>query len=58
MAALERTVAFAQVDPVPVGIEQDLGLDMAGAFRQALQDQPVIAERGSAPRGGPPRAHP
>ena len=46
MAALERAVAFAQVDPVPLAIEQDLDFDVAGAFRQVLQDQPIIAERG------------
>ena len=50
MAALERAVALAEVDAVPVAIEQDLDLDVARAFEEPLEDQPVVAERGRAPR--------
>ena len=52
--ALERAVALAEVDAVPVGIEEDLDLDMARAVGQALEDEPVVTERGPglATRGG------
>ena len=54
MAALDRAIAFAEVDAVAVAIEQDLDLDVARALDQALEDQPVVAERGHglAPGGG------
>ena len=54
VAALERAVALAEVDAVPVGIEQDLDLDVAGALGQPLEDEPVVAEGGQrlASRGG------
>ena len=45
VAALDRAVALAEVDAVPVGIEEDLDLDVAAALDQPLEDQPVVAER-------------
>ena len=41
---LERAVPLAEVDAMPVGIEQDLDLDVARAVGQALEDEPVVAE--------------
>ena len=57
MAPLDRAVALAEVDAVAVGVEQDLDLDVAPALDEALEDQPVVAERG-APRVARPRARP
>ena len=42
--SLGRAVALAQVDPVPVPVEQDLDLHVARAVQQALQDQAIVAE--------------
>ena len=42
---LDRAVTFAELHAGPMGIEQHLDLDVAAAFEEALQDQPVIAER-------------
>ena len=42
---LDRAVTFAELYAGPMGIEQHLDLDVAAAFEEALQDQPVIAER-------------
>ena len=70
VAALDRAVAFAEVDARAVGIEQDLDLDVARADDEALEDQPVVAEGGrrlapgrgdgvrAAPRGHGPCACP
>ena len=44
MAALERAVALAEVDAVPVGIEQDLDLNVPRAFHELLEDESVVAE--------------
>ena len=54
MAALERAVALAEVDALPVRIEQDLDLDVAGTLDQALEDEALVAEGGPrlASRGG------
>ena len=46
VAPLGRAVALAEVDAVPMGVEQHLDLDVARAFDEALEDQPVVAERG------------
>ena len=45
MAALDRAVALAEMDAVPVRVEQDLDLDVATAFDEPLEDQPVVTER-------------
>ena len=47
VAPLGRTVAFAEVDAVPMGIEQDLDLDVPGALDQSLEDDPLVTERGA-----------
>jgi acetyl-CoA/propionyl-CoA carboxylase biotin carboxyl carrier protein len=47
MPALEGAVALAQVDAVPMRIEQHLDFDVARSLRQALHDQAVFAEGGS-----------
>ncbi len=44
--ALDRAVTLAEMDAVPVAIEQDLDLDVARPFDQPLEDEPVVAERG------------
>ena len=46
VAALDRAVALAEVDPRAVAIEQDLDLDVARADHEAFEDEPVIAEGG------------
>ena len=45
VASLDRAVAFAEVDAVAVAVEQDLDLDVPRALDQALEDQPIVAER-------------
>src|SRR4029079_16601493 len=45
VAALDRAVAFAEVDPVSVAVAQHLELDVARTLDQPLQDEPVVAER-------------
>ena len=54
MAALDRAVALAEVDAVAVSVEQDLDLDVPRALDEALEDQPIVTERGVrlAPSGG------
>ena len=54
VAPLDRAVALAEVDAVPVAVEQDLDLDVAGAFEESLEDQAVVAEGclGLAASGG------
>ena len=42
---LGRAVALAEVDAGPVGVEQDLDLDVTRPFDEALEDQPVVVER-------------
>jgi hypothetical protein len=44
VASLDRAVALAEMDAVPVAIEEDLDLDVAAALDESLQDQPVVAE--------------
>ena len=52
--ALQRAVAFAQVDAVAHGVDEQLHLDVAAALQPALQEDAVVAERGNglAPGGG------
>ena len=45
VSPLDRAVTFAELHAGPMGIEQDLDLDVASAFEEALEDEPVIAER-------------
>ena len=45
VASLDRAVALAEVDAIPVGIEQDLDLDVAGALDEPLEDQALVPER-------------
>src|SRR6185503_11440649 len=45
VAALDRAVALAEVNAVPVPIEEDLDLDVTRALDEPLQDQPLVAER-------------
>ena len=47
VSTLDRTVAFAELDARPVGIEQHLDLDVAAALDQPFEDEPVVAEGGS-----------
>ncbi len=50
---LDRAVALAEMDAVPLRIEEDLDLDVAAAFDQPLEDEPVVAEgRGRLPPSG------
>ena len=42
--ALDRAVALAQMDAMPVAVEEDLDLDVPGALDQAFEDQPLVAE--------------
>ena len=44
MAPLEAAIALAKVDPVSMGVEQHLDLDVAGSLQQAFQEEPVVAE--------------
>ena len=44
MAALGRAVALAEVDAGPVGVEQDLDLDVPRALDEAFEDQAVVVE--------------
>ena len=46
MAALDRAVALAEVDPRAVAIEQDLDLDVARADDEVFEDEPVVVEGG------------
>ena len=46
MAPLQRAVSLAEVDAVPVPIEQDLDLDVAGTLEESLEDEAVVAEGG------------
>ena len=43
---LDRAVALAEVDAVALGVEQDLDLDVPGAFEEPLEDEPVVVEGG------------
>ena len=53
VATLDRAFPLAQVDQAPVGVAQDLDLDVAGAGHVALQEYSVVAERtGGLPLGG------
>ena len=45
MSPLDRAVALAEVDAVPVLVEEDLDLDVTRAFDEPFQDQPLVAER-------------
>ncbi len=45
VAALDRTVALAEVDALAVGIEEHLHLDVSRALHVPLEHQPVVAER-------------
>ena len=54
---LDRAIALAEVDAVAVGVEQDLDLDVARPFEEALEDQPVVAECRGRLATAPPRAH-
>ena len=45
VAALQRAVAFAEVDRVAVRIGEDLDLDVARPLDGALEQQPGVAER-------------
>ena len=46
VAALDRAVPLSEVGAGAVGIEQDLDLDVTSALDQALEDEPIVAERG------------
>ena len=54
MAPLERALALAEMDRVAGGVAQELDLDVAGTREVALEDEPIVAERGRglAPRAG------
>ena len=56
VAPLDRAVALAEMDAAPVAVEEDLDLDVARALDEPLEDQPLVAERARAPRGGRRRA--
>ena len=45
VAALDRAVALAEVDARSVRVEQDLDLDVATAFDEPFEDEPVVPER-------------
>ena len=47
VATLAAAVALAEMDPLAVGVEQDLDLDVPRPREEALEDQAVIAERPS-----------
>src|SRR5699024_11606042 len=42
--ALQRALAFAQVDDVAVRVGEDLHLDVPGGVHEALEEQGVVAE--------------
>ena len=44
MAPLDRAIAITEVDAGPMAIEEDLDLDVAGAFEESLEDQAFVAE--------------
>ena len=44
MSALDRAVAFAEMDDRAVLVSEDLDLDMAGAEKGALEKEPTVAE--------------
>ena len=46
VAPLDRAVALAEVDAVALAVEQDLDLDVPGAFEESLEDQSVVVEGG------------
>ena len=57
MAALDGALPFTEVHEAPVGVTQDLDLDMAGAGHVPLEEHPVVAERCCGlPLGGCHRA--
>ena len=57
VTSLERAVALAEVDALAVGIEQDLDLHVARPLEVALEDEPIVAERGRAPPAAPRPSH-
>src|SRR3989304_3437127 len=44
MAALQRAVALAEVDPAAVAVEEELHLDVARPIEVALEDDSLIVE--------------
>ena len=51
MAALDRALALAQMDDVPVAVGEQLDLDVTGALDEALGEDAAVAEaRLSLPR--------
>ncbi len=46
VSTLERALALAEVDDVPVGVGEHLHLDMARALDEPFEQQRVVAERG------------
>src|SRR3989304_5458042 len=44
MAALQRAVALAEVDPAAVAVEEELHLDVARPIEAALEDESLIVE--------------
>ena len=50
MAALDRALAFAEVDEPAVGVAEDLDLEVAGACDVAFEEDPTVAE---GPQGLP-----
>ena len=53
MTSLDRAVPLAEVDAVPMRVEEELDFDVARALDETLQDQAVVTERGGrlAPSG-------
>ena len=43
---LGAAVTLGQVHAMTVGVEEDLDFDVASRFEQALEDEPIVAERG------------
>ena len=46
MAALDRAVAFAEVDDVAVGVGEHLDLDVVGVRDELFEQQAAVAEGG------------
>src|SRR6185369_13897331 len=46
MPALHRAVALEKVDHIALRVAEDLDLDVARSFEIALDEHPVVAERG------------
>ncbi len=46
VAALQRAVAFAEVDGAAMGVTEDLHLDVTGGRQPPLQEHPVVVECG------------